>query len=190
MRTHVGALIVLLLALAARPGIAASDYSGQVMLAGVPIPGATITATRGDAKTTTITDTDGVYRFTGLADGMWSVKVEMIGFETLTFDVTIPPPTEGPAPVSELTLLPLEKIVSNIPAPQPPPPPATASGSTSGPNAQQARQAAPPANPGGGFQRAGVNQVASAPAAPANFPEDAPADPTGMGAAAGSADQR
>jgi trimeric autotransporter adhesin len=193
MRTYVGALIVLLFALGARPGMAASDYSGQVMLAGVPIPGATVTATRrnaaeafresgGDSKSATITDKDGVYRFTGLADGVWSVKVEMIGFETLTFEVTIPPPSEGAAPVSELTLLPLEKIVSNIPAPQPPAPVAA---SGSGPNAQQARQAATPATPGGGFQRAGVNQVAAAPATPANFPEEAPADPTGMGAAAG-----
>jgi hypothetical protein len=185
MRTYLGGLIVLLLTLGARPGIAASDYSGLVTLAGVPIPGATVTATQGDTKAATITDKDGVFRFTGLADGVWNVKVEMIGFETLTFDITIPPPAEGAVPASELTLLPLEKIVSNIPKPQPPPAPVAPSGPASGPNAQQARQAAPPANQGGGFQRAGVNQVASAPPAPANFPEDAPADPTGMGSAAG-----
>ena len=118
MRIHAGTLLLLLLALASRPGVAASDYSGQVSLAGVPIPGAAVTATSASGKQTTITDQDGVYRFAGLADGVWTIRVEMIGFETLTFEVTIPPPAEGPAPVSELTLLPLEKIVSHIPAPK------------------------------------------------------------------------
>ena len=188
MRRHVGALILLLLALAAHPGVAASDYSGQVVLAGVPIPGATVTATMGGTKTVTITDADGVYRFTGLADGVWSVRVEMIGFETLAFEVTIPPPAEGTPPVSALTLLPLEKIVSNIPAPRPATETtATATSSNGSTNGNTAAQARPgtPAAPGGGFQRAGVNQVAPAPLAPANFPDEAPADPTGMGAANG-----
>ena len=182
MRTHVGALLVLLLALASRPDAAASDYSGQVSLAGTPIPGATVTATMGDAKQVTITDRDGVYRFTGLADGTWTVRVEMIGFEPLTLQVTIPPPAEGAAPVSELTLLPIEKIVGALPPPRPAAAPAPAAASGTG--SQQARPAAA-ANPGGSFQRAGVNQVAQAPQAPANFPEEAPADSTGMGAAAG-----
>jgi hypothetical protein len=184
MRSHVGALIVLLLAVASRPGTAASDYSGQVTLAGVPIPGATVIATLGETKNTTITDKDGVYRFTGLADGVWTVRVEMIGFETITLQVTIPPPADGAAPVSELTLLPLDQIVGNIPPPRPVAPAPAAAASTNG-TTPQGRQAAAPANPGGGFQRAGVNQVAQAPTAPANFPEEAPADPTGMGAAAG-----
>jgi hypothetical protein len=185
MRIHVGALILLLLAAASRAGVAASDYSGHVRLAGVPIPGATVTATMGDSKQTTITDSEGVYRFTGLADGVWTVRVEMVGFEPLTFEVTIPPPAEGSAPVSELTLLPLEKIVGNIPPPRPTAPAATTAAATNGAAPQQGRQPATPAAQGGGFQRAGVNQVAQTPAAPANFPEEAPADPTGMGAAAG-----
>jgi hypothetical protein len=184
MRIYVGTVLVLLLAFASRPGVAASDYSGQVALAGVPIPGAAVTATAGANKQTTITDQDGVYRFAGLADGVWTIRVEMIGFETLTFDVTIPPPAEGPAPVSELTLLPLEKIVSNIPAPRPVTPAAVGAAASNGQPAA-GRQPAAPAGQGGGFQRAGVNQVAQAPAGPANFPEDAPADPTGMGSAAG-----
>jgi hypothetical protein len=184
MRSHVGALIVLLLALASRPGTAASDYSGQVTLAGVPIPGATVTATLGETTSTTITDKDGVYRFTALGDGVWTVRVEMIGFETITLQVTIPPPADGAAPVSELTLLPLDQIVGNIPPPRPAAPAPAAAASTNG-TTPQGRQAAAPANSGGGFQRAGVNQVAQAPTAPANFPEEAPADPTGMGAAAG-----
>jgi trimeric autotransporter adhesin len=186
MRIHVAALVILLLAFVSRAGVAASDYSGQVTLAGVPIPGATVTATSGDSKQITITDQDGVYRFMGLADGVWSVRVEMVGFETLTFEVTIPPPAAGPAPVSELTLLPLEKIVSDIPAPRPVTAGPAATAATNGTAAaQQGRPTAAAPAQGGGFQRAGVNQVAQPPAAPANFPEEAPADPTGMGAAAG-----
>ena len=179
MRTDIGALMLILLTLASRPGVAASDYSGQVTLAGVRIPGATVTATLGETTHTTITDRDGVYRFAGLADGVWSIRVEMIGFETLTFDVTIPPPAEGTPPVSELTLLPLEKIVTYVPAPRPA---ATAEPAQTAGSSSPARQPAQPAPAGGGFQRAGVNQVAQA---PPNFPEEAPADPTGMGAAAG-----
>jgi outer membrane receptor protein involved in Fe transport len=185
MRIRVGALILLLVAVASRPGVAASDYSGHVRLAGVPIPGATVTATSGDRKQTTITDSDGVYRFIGLADGVWTVRVEMVGFEPLTFEVTIPPPTEGSAPISELTLLPLEKIVGNIPPRRPATAAPTTAAATNGSPPPQGRQSATPAAQGGGFQRAGVNQVAQVPAAPANFPEEAPADPTGMGAAAG-----
>ena len=184
MRTRIGALILVLLALASRPGAAASDYSGQVALAGVPIPGATVTATLGETVQRTITDTDGVYRFTGLADGVWTVRVEMIGFETLTFEVTIPPPAAGAPPVSELTLLPLERIVSHVPTPRP----AAAIASTSSTNGSAPSQRQPaqtPPAPGGGFQRAGVNQVAQAPPPPASFPDETPADPTGMGAAAG-----
>jgi hypothetical protein len=184
-RLRWGALLAVLLPLFARAGIAASDYSGQVAFAGVPIPGATVTATQGDNIIATITDKDGVYRFSGLADGMWNVKVEMVGFEAIAFDVRLPPPAEGRPPVSELTLLPLEKIVSRVPAP----PPASAQAAEDVTAATQAR--APQtrqqggATSGAGFQRAGVNQVASPPPAAVSFPEDAPADPTGMGAAAG-----
>jgi trimeric autotransporter adhesin len=178
-------LLGLLLALAVRPGAAASDYQGQVMLAGVPIPGASITATQGDKKQTTITDSEGIYRFTALADGVWTVKVEMVGFETITLEVTIPPPAEGPPPVSQLTFLPIEKIVGQLPAP--------GSGSAQTAGTQTAVQTGRPQQPAAGtstaatarpgFQRAGVNQVASAP--PPAATEEAPADPTGMGAAAG-----
>src|SRR5690242_20067140 len=48
---------------------AATDYFGQVMFNGLPVPGATVTATQGDQKFTTTTTTEGVYRFPALADG-------------------------------------------------------------------------------------------------------------------------
>ena len=164
--------LVLLLALTVRPGVAASDYQGQVSLAGVPIPGATVTATLGDKTLTTITDKDGVYRFTALADGVWTVKVSMVGFEAITREVTIPPPAEGAPPMSELTLLPIEKIVGQLPAPRP----QAATAGNGG--AQPARTPSTVTQ-----QTARVNQVAAPP--PAAASEEAPADPTGMGAAAG-----
>lgn len=176
-------LLIVLLTLAARPGVAASDHQGRVVVDGVAVPGAAVAATQGETTVRTITDLDGVYRFAGLADGVWRITVTQAGFEPATFDITIPPPQDAPAPVAELKVLPLEKIVSTVPAPRPATPSATAAPA---PNAPPARGAAAQAaaNPQGGFQRAGVNQVAPAPQ-PATFPDDAPADPTGMGAAAG-----
>ena len=157
-------------------GVAATDYSGRVTLAGVPIPGATVTATRDGDTVATITDQEGAYKLAGLADGVWRVTVAMIGFETLAFDITIPPPTQGDPPASELTLLPLEKIVASVPAPRP-------ESTVAGGPAASPQPAAATAQ--AGFQRAGVNQVAPPPPAAASFPDEAPADPTGMGAAAG-----
>ena len=163
-------LLVLLLTLGVRAGVAASEYHGKVTLAGVPIPGATVTATLGDKTFTTITDKEGIYRFPALTDGVWQVKVAMVGFETATREVTIPPPAEGAPPVSELVLLPIEKIVGQLPAPRP------LSATTPAVGAQAARTPVVQ-------QTARVNQVAAPPPAPAN--EEQPADPTGMGAAAG-----
>jgi hypothetical protein len=176
------ALVIAGLLAFAGAGVAASDYQGHVAFAGVPIPGAAVSATLGETTVRTITDRDGIYRFSGLADGVWKVRIELVGFETLTFDVTIPPPAEGAPQVSELTLLPIEKIVNNIPAPRAPGVAATVPAASAQTNGQTNGQ--PPATQAP-FQRASVSQVASAPAQPASFPDDAPADPTGMGAAAG-----
>ena len=45
-----------------------------------PIPGATVTATQGDQKYTTVTDADGHYTFPPLKEGKWAVEVTMFGF--------------------------------------------------------------------------------------------------------------
>ena len=96
--------------------LADSDHTGKVTLTGVSIPGATVTAKQGEKTVSTITDQGGVYRFTGLADGAWTMTVTMVGFDTITRDVTLPSSAEG---VWELTLLPIEKIVGTLPAPRP-----------------------------------------------------------------------
>ena len=92
-----------------------SDHTGKVTLTGVSIPGATVTAKQGEKTIGTITDQGGVYRFTGLADGTWTVTVKMVGFDTITREVTLPSSAEG---VWELALLPIEKIVGKLPAPR------------------------------------------------------------------------
>src|SRR4026208_1058247 len=91
----------------------ASDHAGKVTLTGVSIPGATVTAKQGDKSTATITDQNGIYKFTGLADGAWTITVSMVGFETMTREVTLPSSAEG---VWELTLLPVERGGGGLPA--------------------------------------------------------------------------
>jgi hypothetical protein len=156
----------------------ASDHNGKVTLTGVSIPGATVTAKQGEKSVATITDQNGVYRFTDLADGVWTMTVAMVGFETLTREVTLPSSAEG---VWELTLLPIEQIVGVLPAPRPEPvQTSSASGSSTARGQQQAKANATPAAQTG-FQRAGVKQVATPPPAPPAADEP-PADPNASAA--------
>ena len=155
----------------------ASDHTGKVTLTGVSIPGATVTAKQGEKTIATITDQNGIYKFTELADGAWTITVSMVGFETMTREVTLPSSAEG---VWELTLLPIEKIIGALPAPRPVQPVQTSSTNGSAPKPGQ------PAKPGAaapqtGFQRAGVNQVATAPPPPVDR-EEPPPDPNAAAA--------
>lgn len=162
--------------------LAQSDHTGKVTLTGVSIPGATVTAKQGDTTVTTITDQGGVYRFTGMADGTWTVTVTMVGFETMVREVTLPSSAEG---VWELSLMPIEKIVGVLPAPRAEPVDSgTASSSTNGSQRAQQQRSGTAPQPQGSAQRAVVNQVATPPP-PAGPAEEAPVDPTGIGAAAG-----
>ncbi len=69
--------------------LSSAEQHGQVKFGGLPLPGATVTATQGDKTITAITDLDGVYTFPDLADGAWSIEVDMLGFETQKREVTI-----------------------------------------------------------------------------------------------------
>jgi hypothetical protein len=86
----------------------ASEYRGRVAFGGLPVPGATVTATQGNKTFTAITDLDGVYSFAALSDGTWTIEIEMSGFASIKQSIEIPP--HGPPPVSELQMLPLEDI--------------------------------------------------------------------------------
>ena len=105
--------VVVVCVLAQRHGIAATANTGQVTFGGLPVPGATVTASLGDKQFVTSTDQQGRYQFADLTDGVWSIRVEMQGFATLMQDVTVG--TTAPPSMWELKLLPFEEIARDIP---------------------------------------------------------------------------
>ncbi len=165
-----------------QPAFAADQY-GQVLFNGVPVPGATVTASQADKKVAASTDADGIFRLVDLAAGVWTLTVEMLGFSTVTRDLTVP--TEGAPPPFELTLKSYEQISSELTVQRQEPIPAAPAAGVE----QQARgPASTAAAPGaqGAFQRTGVTQAATPrPAGAVAALPEAPADPGGMGAADG-----
>ena len=108
--------------------LTAAEYRGQVTFGGLPVPGATVTATLGDRKFVTITDLQGLYDFPDLTDGNCTIEIQMLGFETVKN-------TASPATAAkwELKLLPLDRIKAQVqtaaasaPPPAPPASPAAA----------------------------------------------------------------
>jgi len=65
----------------------ASEHKGQVRAGEVPIPGAVVLAKQGDKVFRAVTDSAGSYAFPDLADGSWTLRVEMAGFETAQLNV-------------------------------------------------------------------------------------------------------
>src|ERR1700722_5817448 len=88
--------------------LAAAEQHGQVTFGGLPVPGAIVTATQSDKKITAVTDSDGAYSFPNLADGVWTIQVEMLGFSTLKGEIAIGGETQPTA--WELKMLPLDQI--------------------------------------------------------------------------------
>ena len=156
-------------------GAAAADHFGRVVFNAVPVPGATVVATHLDQQVTTTTDLDGVFRLTALADGQWTVRVEMMGFVAATQEIRVA--AETPPSTWELKLLPLAEMVRGAQAARAESPPAleapganaadrAATGGAGRPTGAGA--GASPA-PDAGFQRAQVNP-SSAGAALVNDP--------------------
>ena len=187
MRVLRFAVLALTLFVSARVLLAGGEHSGQVTFGGLPVPGATVTATSGDKKLVTATDDQGMFRLGDATEGVWSLKVEMLGFEALTREITV---TAAPQP-SEwlLALRPFDDITRGVPRPAPAPPPVAATnGSTSA--ASRGNSAVPPPAQGrGGFQRAGVTSTTPPPAArgtrPAGADEPQPAPEAANNAADG-----
>jgi carboxypeptidase family protein len=67
----------------------ASEYHGQVTMGGLPVPGVTVTAVQGTKKVTAVTDAQGIYSFADLADGAWTIDIEMTGFAPIKQDVAV-----------------------------------------------------------------------------------------------------
>jgi len=86
----------------------AADVSGRVTFAGGPVPGATVTATKGESRVVTTSNADGVYTLADLAEGLWTVRVEMPGFAPAVRDITVPP--GEPAAPWTLSLLSFDQI--------------------------------------------------------------------------------
>ena len=157
------------------PVLAASEHHGVVKFGGLPIPGATVTATQGDKKLVTISDQAGVYSFPDIGEGVWAIDVEMLCFQPTKQDVTVG--ADAAIGDFELKLLPLEEIraqagpqapplhiATAAPAAAPPPEPVNDTKS-----AKKAKKGPPPAaNTAGGFQKADVNASKSEAAAQSN----------------------
>src|SRR5262245_41672574 len=78
-----GILLVSMLLAAARLA-AAAEYAGEVTFSGLPVPGVTVTASSGDRQLVTTTDERGRFRFPDAAAGVWTIRVEMLGFDPIT----------------------------------------------------------------------------------------------------------
>ena len=115
-----------------------------------------MTATQGDKSFTAITDQQGNYSFPDLADGAWTIQIEMLGFAPLRQEVIIS--AQSPIPDVELKMLPLSEIHA-VPAPAPAPSLAPAPAAVI-PNAKSRKSKnAPPAptNTPAPFQKTDLN---------------------------------
>src|SRR5580704_6572552 len=149
----------------------ASEYHGQVKFGGLPVPGATVTATQNDKRFATVTDEQGSYSFADLPDGTWAVQVDMLGFATLKQDINVT--SNAPATDWDLKMLGLDEIHAQVQAP----PPALAATPLTTPPAANARSRPKngqpaPTNTQTPFQRAGLNATQNAPSADAAPPSD------------------
>src|SRR5579872_2365513 len=143
-------LVAVVILVSAHRLFAGGEHSGQVTVGGVPVPGATVTASAGDKKLATSTDEQGKFALPDATPGVWTLRVEMLGFEPLTREITV---TAEPQPsMWTLTLRPFDEITRGIPIPPPSVPAASTNGSGQrGP----ASVAASSTSGRGGFQRAG-----------------------------------
>jgi hypothetical protein len=166
-------LIAGALAVGAYRVLAAPEYAGQVTFGGLPVPGATVAASSGDRQVVAVTDDQGVFKLADVGEGMWTIRVEMLGFAPLMREIAI----TGDAQPSTwaLTVKPFDEITRGLPVAVPP------AASNPQPPAPGSRPA--PASPSsstagrGGFQRAGVTASPTPPpsAAAANRTPAAPA---------------
>ena len=112
MHRHILLIVVAIVCLLSP--VSAADHQGRVVFGGVPVPGATVTATQGDVVRATVTDADGSYHL-DLADGDWRIIVEMRGFTAAADSIAV---TSGMGPREwALTLQPFEALKVTVAAP-------------------------------------------------------------------------
>ncbi len=89
----------------------ASPYRGVVTFGGLPLPGATVTATQGTKILTAVSDQNGAFAFDNLADGKWTITVAMQCFNTMHADITVAP--KLPAAAWEMKLQPVNQLMAH-----------------------------------------------------------------------------
>jgi len=151
---------LLLLALLATAALFGAEHHGIVKFAGLPVPGVTVIATQGDKKVTAVTGPDGSYNIPDLADGPWTISVEMLCFTPEKRDMTVGP--GAPRSEWELKLMPFDEIKASAPAAPPAPsvtvaPPTPVQTSSNNKKPPKGKNAAPTVPMQTGFQRANVN---------------------------------
>jgi hypothetical protein len=167
-----GGWLLLFCAIAWMSGLSlamASEYHGQVTFSGLPLPGSTVTvtATQGDKTAVAITDSQGFYSFADLADGKWTIAIEMTGFAPVKQEVTVAP--NAAAGAFEMKLLTLEQMrAAAKPVKEEAAPAASASTATA---AESTNPAAPAAAKKKGAAAETEEAGAAAAAAPMPAPE-------------------
>ena len=146
-------LLCIVVCLAVPSLAGASEQHGQVIFGGLPVPGATITATQGSKKFVAVSDAQGSYSFPDLPDGAWKIEVEMSCFATIQQDVTVT--SNMPSLKWELKMLPLDQIIAQTKVVKALPPPVPAAEVAAAPGKGQASKPAdtaempkPPENSG------------------------------------------
>jgi hypothetical protein len=140
-RLHTHFWRLLLAACLASMSLSASESHGIVKSGTLPVPGATVTATQGDKKVVTTTDDTGYYSFPELADGVWTIGVEALGFVPATREIGV---AEGmPGPDWDLKYQTLDAIAN---PPKPEAPPVTPATATAAPNTPATATATAPAD--------------------------------------------
>jgi trimeric autotransporter adhesin len=122
----------------------ASPYHGQVKLGGLPVPGVTISLSRGGKTFSTTTDEQGRYAFPDVPDGEWTIEIQMRGFANIRETVDIAPNRSEAA--WQLQMLPLSQMHAEAQSAIPPPAnpaPAAPLRSNSAPTAEKNAQAQP-----------------------------------------------
>jgi hypothetical protein len=162
----------MLLPLAVCSAASASEYHGQVFFVGVPVPGAEVTVTQGEKHQSAITDRQGLYEFANLVEGVWKIRIEMRGFQTVDAEVTVA--AETPQGSFELKLLALDKLLAEAQAGkvESMPPAAAASAPTPPLSAEAAKQGTGKT----AAQKGEEPKPGEAPAPPPQTPPDANAE--------------
>jgi Carboxypeptidase regulatory-like domain len=70
--------------------LAIAQHLGVVVFRSQPVPGAVVTVSHGSQRYVTVSGDRGEYSFPELSAGIWTLRVEMTGFEVIQTDIAVP----------------------------------------------------------------------------------------------------